>query len=448
MTTLRRMAEGGINDQLGGGFCRYSVDERWNIPHFEKMLYDNGPLLGLYADAWRISGDELFRRTAEQTAAWAMREMQSPLGGYYSSLDADSEHEEGKFYVWDRSEAVAILADDELAVVERHYGLSGPPNFENRRWHLHVAEPLEQTARALGRPLSECQDLLARARSKLFAARERRVRPGRDEKLLTSWNALMISGMARAAGVFGRPDWIASARRSLEFLRGTLWREGRLLATFKDGRAHLNAYLDDHAFLLEALLESMQAEFRPEDLEWAEDLADVLLERFEDRERGGFFFTSHDHERLIHRPKTGADNAMASGNAVAAFALQRLGHLTGERRYLSAAERTLQLFHPQMSRQPAGFATMAAALAEYLAPPQIVVLRGLAAQADEWKAALVRNYRPDRMVLAIAAEVRGLPPLLDKPAGDPVNAWVCSGVSCLPPIKDMAELERVCRAAF
>jgi hypothetical protein len=442
--TLRRMAEGGICDQIGGGFCRYSVDERWNIPHFEKMLYDNGPLLGLYADAWRVSGDALFRRTAEETAGWVMREMQSPEGGYYSSLDADSEHEEGKFYVWDRAEAAAILSADELAVVGRHYGLDGPPNFENRHWHLHVAEPLDEVARALGRTAADCESLLAAARTRLFAARERRVRPGRDEKILTSWNALMIEGMARAAGVFGRPDWMASARRALDFLRATLWQDGRLLATYKDGRAHLNAYLDDYAFLLGALIETMQTGFRAEDLEWAEDLADALLDRFEDREQGGFFFTSHDHERLIHRTKPGPDNATPSGNAVAALALQRLGHLTGENRYLAAAERTLQLFHPQMGRQPAGYATLAIALAEHLAPPQLVILRGAGPQADAWRDALARSFRPNRMVLAIAADAGGLPPVLDKPAGDPVNAWVCSGVSCLPPIKDMAELERVC----
>jgi uncharacterized protein len=254
--------------------------------------------------------------------------------------------------------------------------------------------------------------------------------------------------MARAGAVLGRPDWLASARRALSFIRNRLWRAdaGRLFATCKDGRAHLNAYLDDYAFLLSALLEFMQVDFRGEDLEWAEELADVLLEQFEDRQGGGFFFTSHDHERLIHRGKLGYDNATPSGNGVAALALQRLGHITGETRYLSAAERTLQLFYPQLQRQPAGYATLAMALEDHLAPPRTVILRGRDAALRQWQERLRRSYRPDVLVLAIEEGLSGLPPLLDKQAGDPVNAWVCSGVKCLPPITDEAELGRVLAA--
>jgi uncharacterized protein YyaL (SSP411 family) len=444
------MAEGGIYDQIGGGFCRYSVDERWNIPHFEKMLYDNGPLLGLVADAWTLTSDPLFHRVAEDTASWVMREMQSPEGGYYSSLDADSEHEEGKFYVWKPQEVSALLGADEYAVVERHYGLNLPSNFENHAWHLHVAESLTETALKLDRLHADCERLLSAARTKLLAARERRVRPGRDEKILTSWNALMIEGMARAAAVFDRPDWLASARSALKFRRRRLWTGdnggGRLLATFKDERAHLNAYLDDYAYLLAALLEVMQVQFRVDDLEWAEELADVLLEQFEDRQGGGFFFTSHDHERLIHRPKTGHDNATPSGNGVAAFALQRLGHLTGETRYLAAAERTLQSYFPYMKGQIGGYATLAMALEEHLVPTRTVTLRGRAAALDRWQKALRRHYDPAVLVLAIADDVSGLPPILAKSPGDPVNAWVCSGVKCLPPIAELAELERVLSA--
>ncbi len=217
--TLRCMAEGGLFDQIGGGFCRYSVDERWAIPHFEKMLYDNGPLLRLYADARRVSGDALFKRVAEETAGWVMREMQSPEGGYFSSLDADSEHEEGKFYVWSREEVSRCTTAEEYAVVAAHYGLERPANFEGAYWHLHVALPLAGVATSLNRPLAECEYLLASAREKLFAAREERIRPGRDEKILTSWNALMIEGMAHAGRVLGRDDWLDSARRALAFIR-------------------------------------------------------------------------------------------------------------------------------------------------------------------------------------------------------------------------------------
>ena len=445
--TLAKMAEGGIYDQLAGGFCRYSVDEYWDIPHFEKMLYDNGALLPLYADAWLVTGLPLFEKTARGIAAWIMRDMQpqdsATAGGYYSSLDADSEHEEGKFYVWTPDEVKALLTPGEYAVVAPHYGLDGAPNFEDRHWNLRVTKPLEAVARQLGLALVECEQQLDAARAKLLAARVKRVWPGRDEKILTSWNALMIRGMARASRVFGEPAWLASARRATEFIRGTLWKDGRLLATYKDGTAHLNAYLDDYAFLLDALLELMQAEFRAQDLEWARALADTLLEKFEDREAGGFFFVSHDHEKLIHRAKPGHDNATPSGNGIAAFALQRLGHLVGETRYLEAAERALKLYYPAMERQASGFVSLATALDEHLAPPQTVILRGDAGGLGEWQRKLARTYRSDTLIVAIPANTAGLPPVLDKAApAAGVNAWACRGVTCLPAITDLAELER------
>jgi hypothetical protein len=423
-TTLARMCEGGIYDQLGGGFCRYSVDAQWLIPHFEKMLYDNGPLLGLLADAWAVTGDALFEKCAAETAGWMMREMQSPEGGYYSSLDADSEGEEGRFYVWDREEVRRLLAPEEYAATAAHFGLDQPPNFENRHWHLYVAKPGDAS------------------REKLFNAREKRVRPGRDEKVLVSWNALAIRGMARAGRVLGKPDWIASARRALRFIRGTMWRDGRLAATYKDGRAHLNAYLDDYALLIAAQLELLQDEFSSAQLGFAMALADVLLEQFEDPAQGGFFFTARDHERLILRPKPAHDHATPSGNAVAAWALGRLAALTGEERYARAAERTLELFYPAMLEQPGGFAMTAIALEEHLAQPRTLVLRGRPERLRAWQDELAGEYLPDTLVLAIADGAAGVPALLDKPAraGD-VNAWLCSGVSCLEPIADLVHLK-------
>ncbi len=443
--TLRCMAEGGLFDQIGGGFCRYSVDERWAIPHFEKMLYDNGPLLRLYADARRVSGDALFKRVAEETAGWVMREMQSPEGGYFSSLDADSEHEEGKFYVWSREEVSRCTTAEEYAVVAAHYGLERPANFEGAYWHLHVALPLAGVATSLNRPLAECEYLLASAREKLFAAREERIRPGRDEKILTSWNALMIEGMAHAGRVLGRDDWLDSARRALAFIRREMWKDGRLLATSKDGRAHLNAYLDDYACLLKAVLELLQAEFDADLLVFAEALGDALLAHFEDA-AGGFWFTSHDHEVLIHRVKTGHDNATPSGNGVAACALQRLGHLTGETRFLDAADRTLRLYYPDMARQPGGFATLIMALEEAITPPAVVVLRGPVNQLIDWQGKIAAHYWPWVMSLGLPENPGKLPPTLDKPLKDDVNAWVCSGVKCLEPIDDFSCLERVCKS--
>ena len=440
LLTLEKMAQGGIYDQLGGGFCRYSVDQYWLIPHFEKMLYDNGPLLKLYADAWLITGNPLFARVCEETAAWVMREMQSAEGGYFSSLDADSEHEEGKYYVWSREEISALLSEDEIAVVLPHYGLDRPPNFENHAWNLYVARPLEAVAQQLGREPAECERLLHNARGKLFATREMRVRPGRDDKILTSWNALMIEGMAHAARTFGRDDWLASARRALDFVRSTMWKKGRLLATYKDGYAHLNAYVDDYAFVLAATLEMLQAEFRQQDLELVTAVADALIEHFEDPGAGGYFFTSHDHEQLILRPKPGHDNATPSGNGVAALALTRLGHLLGEHRYLRSAEATVKLFYPSMTQHPAGFSTLCTALAEALEPTQTVVLRGPRQPLREWQRALFRLYLPDTLVLALDSAVEALPGVLDKPSGTAVNAYVCEGVNCLAPIQHVEEL--------
>jgi uncharacterized protein len=435
-TTLTRMCEGGIYDQLGGGFCRYSVDQFWMIPHFEKMLYDNGPLMHLLADAWLATGDPLYARCAEQTARWIMREMQAPDGGYYSSLDADSEDEEGKYYVWDRDEVASLLTAEEFQEVAAHYGLDQPPNFENRHWHLHVAGPVRR------------EEVLQRAECKLFAAREKRVRPGRDEKILVSWNALAIRGMAHAGRLFGRTDWVASARHALDFIRDHMWQDGRLLATAKDGRAHLSAYLDDYAFLIGALLELLQAGFSSADLEFAEQLAEVLLEQFEDREAGGFFFTARDHEELLHRPKPGHDTAMPSGNGVAAFSLGRLAALTGDERFARAAERTLELFYPAMQERPAGFAQLALALEELLAPPAVLILRGEPSALQVWSAALAREYLPGMLCIAVENKAAGLPPVLDKPyRPEPVNGWLCRGVSCLAPISDLEALRSACKQA-
>jgi uncharacterized protein YyaL (SSP411 family) len=428
LTTLTRMSEGGIYDQIGGGFSRYSVDERWEIPHFEKMLYDNGPLLALCADAWAQTGDPLHARVVEETASWVLREMQAPEGGYFSSLDADSEGEEGKYYVWDRDEVKALLTPQESALALRRWGFDGAPNFEGRHWHAKVSGGLDE----------EEAPLLDSARRKLFAAREQRIRPGRDDKVLTSWNALMIEGMAHAARVFERGEWLASAQRAMDFIRRTMWRDGRLLATAKDGRAHLDAYLDDHAFLLAALLELMQAEFRRDDLAFAVELADTLLARFEDRDAGGFFFTAHDHEALIHRPKSGHDNATPSGNGVAAHAMQRLGHLLGDSRYLEAAEKTLRLYWPQIHRSATGFGSLLRALEEALTPPEIIILRGPATQMREWQHAL--GALPQRLVLALPNGIQGLPVTLAKPESGHVNAWVCRGVTCSAPTENLEEL--------
>ncbi|HMA11625.1 MAG TPA: thioredoxin domain-containing protein [Steroidobacteraceae bacterium] len=438
--TLRKMASGGVVDQLGGGFCRYSVDERWAIPHFEKMLYDNGPLLQLYADAWTLTGEALFKDTAEGIVAWLLREMRAPDGGFYSALDADSEGHEGKFYVWTPDEVRALLSEDEYAVAAPVYGFDAPPNFENAYWNPVLAKPLNEVATALGLGEDEAATRLAGARGKLFAAREARVRPRCDDKQLTGWNALAAAGLAHAGRVMARPDWIAGAHVAIDFLHRHLWHGDRLSASYKHGEARLNAYLDDYAFLLDALLETLQAGYREADMTWAIELAEALLAHFEDPDAGGFFFTSHDHEALIGRPKPGYDNATPSGNGVAAFALQRLGHLLGEARYLDASARCLRLFHADLTRQPVAYPTLLAVLDEALVPPRVILLRGPAETLPEWTAALVPRLGARDVLLPLPNGL-ALPAALAKPESDRPTAWICGGSACQPPVTELAAVK-------
>ncbi|MHB1140288.1 MAG: thioredoxin domain-containing protein [Sulfuricaulis sp.] len=439
--TLAAMAHGGIYDQIGGGFCRYSVDERWEIPHFEKMLYDNAQLLVLYADAWLATGASLFRRIATETAEWVMREMQAPAGGYYSALDADSEGHEGKFYVWTADEIRSLLTPDEWDLVERRFGLRGTPNFEGQ-WHLNVSADAAAIAGQMLHPESDVGAQLESARQKLFAAREQRVRPGRDEKILTSWNGLMIQAMAHAGRALRRPDFIASAGRAMDFLHAQLWRDQRLLATHKDGKSHLNAYLDDHVFLIAGALELLQASFRRADLDFAIALADNVLEHFEDESHGGFYFTGDDHEKLVYRPKPVSDDAIPSGNGIAARALGQLGHLTGNLNYLHAAERTVEALYSGMRQQPSAHGALLLALEEQLAPPQTVILRGAPAAMQPWQAVAGRLYHPHRLVLAIPGDVAGLPGILaERTTRNGVTAYICTGHTCSAPVTDLAEFE-------
>ncbi len=438
--TLQKMAQGGLYDQLGGGFCRYSVDERWDIPHFEKMLYDNGLLLGLYCDVWQISKSPFLARIIEQTVGWVLREMQSPEGGYYSSLDADSEHEEGKFYVWQRDQIAQLLSKEEYAVAAPYYGLDGYPNFEPHGWNLRISTSLEEIAQHLAITPEHANQTLSGAQKKLFAAREQRIRPGRDEKILGAWNGLMIAGMARSARIFQRPDWLRSAQQAMDFVRHTLWRNDKLLATYKDSKAHLNAYLDDYAFLLNALVELLQAEYRSVDLTFAIQLADTLLARFEDKQDGGFFFTSHDHEVLIQRNKIGQDNATPAGNGIAAQALQRLATLTGKLEYAAAAQRCLELFFPVMQRSAQYHCSLCTALAAHLHPENLLVLRGNTNEAAIWQAALQEHYLPNLITIVLPDHALELPDALDKPLRDKTSAWLCQGTQCLAPVSDLEQL--------
>jgi len=432
--TLDRMALGGIYDQLGGGFCRYSVDVRWMIPHFEKMLYDNGPLLSLYSEAFAATGKPLYRRVVAETAAWVQREMQSPDGGYYSSLDADSEGEEGRFYVWTQDELHALLNDDEYGVAAARFGFDRAANFEGR-WNPHVYETLDAVADKTGFDPSRVESLLSNARRKLFEAREQRVRPGRDDKILVSWNALMIKGMAQAARVFDEAAYFDSASRALDFIRANMWSNGRLLATSKDGHAHLDAYLDDYVFLIDAILERLQYRWNGDELGFALQLAEVVLQHFADPE-GGFWFTADDHEELIQRPKPLGDDAMPSGNAIAAKVFGRLGHLIGDSRYSEAAEGTLKAAWQHIEQGPYGHTGLLMALEEYLYPVETLVIRP-GEQEAVWRQAIGNGYRARRQCFTIPDTADGLPGLLaERGPQDNGVAYLCKGVQCLPPFTD------------
>ena len=434
--TRKRMAEGGLFDHLGGGFYRYSVDRYWQIPHFEKMLYDNGPLLALYADAHLATGEPLFADAANATANWMLEDMRSPEGGFYATRDADSEGEEGLYYLWSPETVAEILDADDYPLFAERFGLDAAPNFEDQ-WHLSVRKSYEAIANAVSLQVAEVHERITAAGARLLAARSNRVEPGRDEKQLTSWNALAIRALSKAGLALGRETLIEAAATAAGFVARELYVDGRLKASYKDGRARFDAYLDDYAFMIDALLSLLEARWDSKNLHFAIELANTLLDRFEDPDHGGFHFTARDHETLIHRPKPLADEAMPSGNGVAAFALQRLGFLLGENRYLDAAERTLRFAWRALEDYPHGHVTLLTALEEYLNHPEIIVIRGERDEIAAWRQAAARLYAPRRMLFAIDASAQDLPgALAERRAVDGETlAYRCVGTHCDLPVK-------------
>jgi uncharacterized protein YyaL (SSP411 family) len=442
--TLDKMMHGGIYDQLGGGFHRYSVDAGWLVPHFEKMLYDNALLARVYLHGWQVMGEERWRRVSEETLDWALREMRGPEGGFHSALDADSEGEEGRFYVWDEEEmrtalSEAALSADAIERVLGYWGVSPAGNFEGRNI-LHV--PLGASAQ---RP-PELED----GRTALHAWRDRRVRPGLDDKRICSWNALMIAALADAGAAMGRGDYIdaacACARFVWESMRDS---DGHLRRTWKDGDARLNAYLEDHAFLVEALLRLYEATLEVRWFDAARETADVMIERFGDEERGGFFTTSNDHEELIARRKDVGDHPIPSGNSSAAYGLLRLAALTGERSYEEQAVGAMRLFAPAAARHPDAFGHLLQAIDFHLSPVREVALVAPSNGADgsarmtELAEVVRRAHRP-HVVLAGGPEGSERPELLrERPAveGKPA-AYVCEHFTCKAPVTEPNELER------
>jgi uncharacterized protein len=441
--TLDAMMFGGIYDQVGGGFARYSVDATWLVPHFEKMLYDNALLARAYLHGYQAIGEERWRRVTEETLEWALREMRGPEGGFYSALDADSEGEEGRYYVWEEPEAREALAEVEIPAeaAERvlgYWGVSAAGNFEGRNI-LHV--PLGARAD----PPPE----LADSRDALFAKREQRVRPGLDEKRLCSWNALMIAALADAGAALGRGDFLDAACGCARFLQESMRDDsGRLLRTWKEGDGRLNAYLEDHAFLVEAMLRLYEATLEIRWFDAARETAETMIERFADNQRGGFFTTSHDHEQLIARRKDLTDHPIPSGNSSAALGLLRLAALTGERSYEDRAVGVLRLFARPAVQHPDAFGHFLQALDFHLSPVREVALVAPANGADATRpladlAAVVQRAHRPHVVLAGGPEGSERPELMrERPAveGRPA-AYVCEQFACKAPVTEPKELQ-------
>ena len=437
--TLQKMAQGGLYDQLGGGFHRYSVDARWLVPHFEKMLYDNALLAPVYLHAFQITGNPQFRRVVTETLDWVTREMTDPAGGFHATLDADSEGHEGKFYVWTPGELVALLGADDARLIAAYYDVTERGNFEGTNI-LHVDVPLAAAAERVGTDAATLEAALDRARPILFAARERRVHPGRDDKVLTAWNGLMLRAFAEAAAVLERADYRATATRAADFAFSTLRRDGRLLRTYKDGQSKLNGYLEDYAFLADGLMALYEATLEPRWLAEARALATTMVEQFWDEADGGFFDTGRDHESLIARPKSVFDNAIPAGNSVAIEVLQRLAVIDDNAAYAEKAQRVLDGLGEPMSRYPTGFGRLLCALDFALATPREIALVGDPDRAD--MAALLhiiyQRFRPNAILAFRPADARDdeQPPLLRGRAmiEGRATAYVCERYACQLPV--------------
>ncbi len=444
--TLTKMARGGIYDQLGGGFHRYATDDAWLIPHFEKMLYDNGLLAQLYTHAYQATGNGFYRRVAVETLDYVEREMLHEDGGFFSAQDADSEGEEGKFFVWDAADVDGIVGPDLAPVARAYYGLTDGGNFEGRSI-LWTPEPDEDVAAELSMTADELTSAVADVRAKLLAVRNSRVRPARDDKALTSWNALMMKAFAEAGAAFDEPGYVQIAERNADFLLTQLVRDGRLLRTWKDGRAKLNGYLEDYAFLIDALLSLYEATFRQRWLDEATSLAERMIGLFWDAGSSCFFDTGSDHEELLIRPRDIFDNATPSGGAVAATALLRLAVITGNAAFERHAVDSLRSVRDFVTNAPTGFSQWLAALDFYLSTPKEIVVIG--PPEDAATQALFRvahgRYLPNRAIAGAAGPVaNATSPLLtdrDLLDGKPA-AYVCENYACQLPVTDPAALEQ------
>ena len=432
--TCDKMANGGIYDQLGGGFHRYAVDAIWLVPHFEKMLYDNAQLIRVYLHAFQVTGDEFYKQIAIETLEYIKREMLDVSGGFYSTQDADSEGVEGKFFVWSPNEIAAILGEDDARQFCSYYDVTAGGNFEGENI-LNVKNPVEQSVSAR----------MGELREKLFVNREKRVKPNRDEKVLTAWNGLMLAAFADAAAVLANDEYLQIAKRNAEFIRARLQHDGRLLRTWKDGAAKLNGYVEDYANVADGLIVLYQVSGEVKYLSEAKRLADLMITEFWDEEDGGFFFTSNDHEELIVRNKDFYDNATPSGNSVAADVLLRLAKLTGDDKYERFAVTVLRLTAAQLRRHPQGFGRALSAIEFYLGATKEIVIIG--PKGSDLEREVFGRYLPDAvLVLSSDAESDAavVPLLRDRGMiDDRATVYVCEDFVCRRPVTDASNLRNL-----
>ena len=446
--SLKKMASGGMCDQLGGGFHRYSVDERWLVPHFEKMLYDNALLTWVYIEAYQVTGDAFYRHVVEETLAYIQREMTQPGGGFYATQDADSEGEEGKFFVWVPEEVEEVLGVEEARLFMRYYDVTPEGNFEHGTSILHVDTEAGELSRFLEVEAEVLDQVIKCGREKLFALRQERIAPGRDEKILVSWNGLMIGAMARAHQVLGGNLYLEAASEAASFILDNMVVGGELQHTYKDGKARLPAYQDDYACFINGLLDLYEASL---DLHWlraAQELNQLMIDRFWDREKGGFFYTAEGSEDLILRTKNPFDNATPSGNSMGTLALLRLAALSGDVGLREKADLTLRLFGDLMRRSPSSCAQMICALDFFQESPYEIAFVGSGGGRKPFLKALHERFLPNKVLLAAEPAnygetlVDGLPLLAGKLGDDEdlLKVYVCRDSVCSQPVNQIDDL--------
>ena len=444
--TLTKMAEGGIYDHLGGGFHRYSVDEKWLVPHFEKMLYDNAQLVRVYAQVHCATGNPLFKRVMEETVDYLLREMLHREGGFYSTQDADSEGEEGKFFVWTPDQIAAVVGEEASEIFCRIYDVTEHGNFEGKNI-LHPVLTIDQGSKLFKKDARAIEALLAEAKAKLFEVRERRVKPFRDEKIILSWNGLALSGLAEAIKISPKPEYVEAANNTVEFIFAKMFRDGHLLHTYKEGTAKYLGYLDDYAFFAAALIDLYETTFNRANLKRAVQLADIMVREFRDEGNGAFFYTGKSHEQLISRSKPVFDGSIPSGNAIATQLLLRLYHLTGIEDYLKRAEEILRSYYDAMEGQPFGFAHLLCALDLYLNKPKEIVVVGK--RETSAIAELVREinslYLPNKTLQLVGPNepLERISPLLQgkNPVDGKPTVYVCQNFTCSAPVTSWQELK-------